>query len=81
LSGFPQGFSHRLEFAARRLAEPAMRDFLKPVAHSKDQEVTTDLWWVAVEQPTPFKAQLLKSERSDAIELALDRCFIGSRHR
>jgi hypothetical protein len=80
LSICPQGFGHRLEFAARRLAEPAVRDFLKPVAYSKDQEGTTYPRWIALEQATPFKTHLLKSERSNAIELALDRRFIRSRH-
>jgi hypothetical protein len=78
---FGKGEADVLLDLRRRLAEPAVRDFLKPVAHSEDQKVTTDLRWIAVEQPAPFQTHLLKSERSDAIKLALDRCSIGSRHR
>ena len=70
----------RLEFATCRLAEPALFEFLKSITHSEDKEVATDLRRIAMKQPAPFETQLLKSERSDAIELALDRCFIHIRH-
>jgi len=58
------------------LAESAVLNLLKPVSESEDKEIATDPRRITVVQPTPFETQFLKSERSDAIELALDRpCF------
>src|SRR4051812_22362463 len=37
-----QGFCNRLQLATRRLAEPAVLHFLKPVSESKDKEIATD---------------------------------------
>ena len=69
-----------LWFAARRLTEPAVLHFLKPVSKSKDKEIATDLRCIAVVQPSPFETQLFRSERTDAIELALDRPCIRVGH-
>jgi len=67
-----------LQLAARCLAETALFDFLKPVSESKDKEIATDPRRVTVVQPSPFETQLLKSERTDAIELTLDRLiYVG----
>ena len=76
----PQGLRYRLQLAARRLAEPAVFDFLKSVSECKDKEVAADLWRFAVVQPPPFAAQLLEAERPNAIELALDRSCTHSGH-
>ena len=75
-----QGLCYRLQLATRRLAEPAVFDFLKSVTERKDKEVATDPRCVTVVQPPPFETQLLKSERPNAIELALDRPCIHSGH-
>jgi hypothetical protein len=69
-----------LQLAARRLAEPAVFEFLKSITQRKDKEAAADLWRFAVILLTPFETQLLKAERSDAIELALDRSCIGTGH-
>ena len=63
-----------------RLAEPAVLDFLKPVSESKDKQIAADPWRITVVQPAPFETQFLKSERTDAIELALDRPRIHAGH-
>jgi hypothetical protein len=44
----------RLHFAARRLAEPALIDFLKSIAESKDEEVTANLRWLTGIETPPF---------------------------
>jgi hypothetical protein len=62
-----------LQLATRCLAETALFDFLKPVSESKDKEMATDPRRITVVHPSPFETELLKSERMDAIELALDR--------
>ena len=54
----PEHLRERLQLAARRLAEPAMLDFLKPVANPPDQQVATDPWWVAAVKPSPVLFQL-----------------------
>jgi hypothetical protein len=69
-----------LQLAARCLAETALFDFLKSVSESKDKEIATDPRRVTVVHPSPLKTQLLKSERTDAIELALDRPCIHAGH-
>ena len=76
----PQGLCYRLQLAARRLAEPAVFDFLKFITERKDKEAAADLWRFAVILLTPFETQLLKAEGPDAIELALDRSCIGTGH-
>ena len=57
-----------------------MFDFLKPVSESKDKEIATDPRRITVIQSSPFETQFLKSERTDAIELALDRPCIHVGH-
>ncbi len=57
-----------------------MFDFLKSVTDCKDKKVAADLWRFAVVQPPPFETQLLETERSNAMELALDRSSIHSGH-
>jgi hypothetical protein len=69
-----------LQLAAGRLAEPALFDFLKPISESKDKEIATDPRRITVVQPSPFETKLLGSERTDAIELALDRPCILTGH-
>src|SRR5262245_41946787 len=75
-----QGLCYPSQLATRRLAEPAVLHFLKPVSKSKDKEIATDPRRITVVQPAPFETQLLKSERTDAIELALDRSCIHAGH-
>ena len=72
-TGFPQSLRYSLQLAARCLTQPAVFDFLKSVTEPQDKEATADLWRLTVVQPPPFETQLLRSERPDAIELALDR--------
>jgi hypothetical protein len=69
-----------LKLATHCLAEPALFDFLKPVSESKDKEIATDPRGITVIQPSPFQTQFLKSERTDAIELVLDRPRIHVGH-
>ena len=38
----PQGLRHRLQLSPGRLAEPAVRDFLKSVTEGKNKQITTD---------------------------------------
>ena len=38
----PEHLRESLQLAPRRFAEPAMFDLLEPVAHSSDQQITTD---------------------------------------
>ena len=68
------------ELAACRLTEPTAFDFLKPVTERKDKEVATDPRRITVVQSAPFETQFLKSERTEAIELALDRRCINADH-
>ena len=75
-----QRLCYCLQLATRCLAETALFDFLKPVSESKDKEIATDPRRITVIQPSPFETQLLKSERADAIELALDRPCIHVGH-
>ena len=70
----PQGPRHRLQLAPGRLAEPAVRDFLKPVAEGKSQEVAADPRRFRVVEPPPFAPQAFEAERAKASDLALD-CF------
>ena len=72
-AGFGQGLRHRLQPAPGRLAEPAMRDFLKPVTEGKDKQVAADFRRLAVVEPPPFAPQVLEAERPNAIDLALGR--------
>ena len=67
----PQGLRHCLQLSPDRLAEPAMRDFLKSVTERKDQQVATDPRRFSVVEP-PFASQVLEAERPKAIDLALD---------
>ena len=68
----PQGLRHCLQLSPDRLAEPAMRDFLKSVTERKDQQVATDPRRFSVVEPPPFAPQVLEAERPKAIDLALD---------
>ena len=76
----PQGLGHRLQLAPGRLAEPAMRDFLKSVTECKDKQVATDPRRLTVVEPPPFAPQFLEAERPNAIDLALDRSCIPRSH-
>jgi hypothetical protein len=76
----PQGLCHGLQLATRRFAKPAVFDFLKPVSEAKDKEIAADPWRITVVQLAPFDPQRLKSERTKAIELALDRQGIHAGH-
>jgi hypothetical protein len=69
-----------LQLATRCLAETALFNFLKPVSESKDKEIATDPRRITGVQPSPFETQLLKSERTEAIELAFDRPYIHVAH-
>ena len=53
-------FARILQLAPRRFAEPAMLDFLEPVADSSDQHVTTDPWRLAPIKLSPFAAKLFE---------------------
>ena len=57
----PEHLRESLQLAPRRFAEPAMLDFLEPVADSSDQQVTTDLWRLAPTKPPPFAAKLIET--------------------
>ena len=76
----PQGLRHRLQLAPGRLAEPAVRDLLKPVTERQDEQVATDPRRFAVIEPPPFAPQILEAERPNAIDLALDRSGIHRSH-
>ena|SRR5689334_4050723 len=57
----PEHLRESLQLAARRFAEPAMLDFLEPVADSSDQQVTTEPWRLAPIKPSPFTAKLIET--------------------
>ena len=57
----PEHLRESLQLAPRRFAEPAMLDFLEPVADSSDQQVTTDPWRLAPIKPSPFAAKLIET--------------------
>jgi hypothetical protein len=71
---------HCLQLAPDRLAESAVRDFLKSVTERKDQQVATDFRRFTVVEPPPFAPQFLEAERTNAIDLALDRLGIHRSH-
>jgi hypothetical protein len=52
----PQVLGDCLKFAADRLAEPALIDFLKSIAEPKDEEVTADLRRLTGVKAPPFTA-------------------------
>ena len=58
----PEHLRQRLQLATRRLAEPAVLDFLTPVADSAHQQVATDPWRLAAVKPPPFAAEFIKAE-------------------
>jgi len=58
----PEHLRQRLQLATRRLAEPAVLDFLTPVADPPDQQVATDPWRLAPIKPSPFAAEFIKAE-------------------
>ena len=76
----PQGLRHRLQLAAGCLAEPAVRDFLKPVPECKDKQVAADPRRFTVVEPPPFAPQRLKAKRSNAVDLGLDRSWVKPGH-
>src|SRR5580704_10733295 len=76
----PQCLRHRLQLTRGRLAEPAVRDFLKSVTEGKDKQVAADPRRLAVVEPPPFAPQFLEAERTNAIDLALDRSAIHRSH-
>ena len=49
-----KAFAIVLQLARGRLAEPAMRDFLKPVTEGKDKQVATDPRRFTVVEPPPL---------------------------
>ena len=57
----PEHLRESLQLAPRRFAEPAMTDFLEPVADSSDQQVTTDPRRLAPIKPSPFAAELIET--------------------
>jgi hypothetical protein len=57
----PQGLGHRLQLVPSRLAEPAVRDFLKSVIECKDKQVATDPRWFTVGEP-PFAPQFFERQ-------------------
>src|ERR1700732_897142 len=75
-----QGLRHRLQLAPGRLAEPTVRNFLKPVTEGKDKQVAADPRRSTVVEPPPFAPQVLEAERPNAIDLALDRSGIHRSH-
>ena len=52
----PEHFRQSLQLATRRLAEPAMLDFLEAVADPSDQQVAADPWRLTAIKPPPFTA-------------------------
>ena len=56
-----QCFRQRPQLATRRLAEPAVFNFLKPVANPEDQQVAADPRRITVVQAPPFAPQLVKA--------------------
>jgi hypothetical protein len=75
-----QGRRHRLQLAPGRLAEPAVRDFLKSVTEGKNKQIATDPRRLSVVEPPPFAPQFLEAERTNAIDLALDRSRVHRSH-
>ena len=69
-----------LQLAPGRLAEPAVRDFLKSVTEGKDKEVATDPRRCTVIEPPPFTPQVFEAERAKAIDLALARSCVHPSH-
>ena len=57
----PEHLRQRLQLATRRLAEPAVFDFLKPVADAADQQVAADPRRLAAVKPPPFAAELIET--------------------
>ena len=57
----PEHLRKSLQLAPRRFAEPAMLDFLTPVANSSHQQVTTGPWRLAPIKPSPFAAKLIET--------------------
>ena len=57
----PKHLRESLQLAPRRFAEPAILDFLEPIADSSDQQVTTDPWRLAPIKPSPFAAKLIET--------------------
>ena len=57
----PEHLRESLQLAPRRFAEPAMLDFLEPVADSSDQQVTTDSWRLTPIKPSPFAAKPIET--------------------
>jgi hypothetical protein len=52
----PQVLGDRLQFATRRLAEPALINFLNSITEPKDEEVTANLWRLTGVKTPPFTA-------------------------
>ena len=57
----PEHLRESLQLAPCGFAKPAMLDFLEPVAHSSDQQVTTDPWRLAPIKPSPFTTKLIET--------------------
>ena len=55
----PEHLCESLQLAPCRFAQPAILDFLEPVADSSDQQVTTEPWRLAPIKPSPFAAKLI----------------------
>ena len=56
----PEHLRESLQLAPCRFAEPAMLDFLEPVADPPDQQVATDPWRLARIKPSPFVTKLIE---------------------
>jgi hypothetical protein len=69
-----------LQFSAGRLAEAALRDLLKPVTKSENQEIAADPRRLPVIEPPPFTPQSLKIEHTKASDLAFDCSCIHRSH-
>ena len=68
-----------MQLSPGRLAESAVRDFLKSVTECKDKQVATDPRRFTVVEPPPFAPQVLEAERPNAIDLAVNHSVVRSR--
>ena len=75
-SGRSQGLCYRLQLATRRLAEPAVLDFLKSVTERKGKEVAADLWWFAGATFSSFAGFFARLASATFVFLGVLRCDI-----
>lgn len=57
----PQGLGQCLQLAQCRLAESAVIHFLAPVGDTEDQEILTELGWLALIKTSPFATQIVQA--------------------